>query len=129
MTREFLQSLMEMPEQVLEAILTRQQEKEDAWQAQLRQVQFEGILRQAVAGARGRNYTAIAALLDTQSLSQAEDLQQEVEDAVAQLKKSCGYLFESAAVPGYAPGTGAGGDAEPEQPQTLAGALREKFGR
>ena len=126
MTREFLEKLMQMPEHVAQAILQEHEKHRLQWQTQLRQAQLDGAIGQAVARSGGRNQKAITALLDLEALGQAEDPGAAALEAVQALKKECGYLFETA--PGYAVGTGAMGAQADQEPQSLAGALREKFG-
>ena len=144
MKREFLFALMEdMPKEVVDAIMeengrdiqTAKQAAKD-WEERYNQsmaeqeqklakVTFDARLREQILSAGGRNIKAITALLDTDSLCAAgEDA---LEEAVAQVKKDCGYLFREPQVPPYAAGTGT---AAGEVPKTanLADALREKFG-
>ena len=132
MKREFLQGLMEMPKEVIDAIMAEngkdisqlRQSAQD-WEQKYHAMRLDAAVGQAIAKARGRNQKAITALLDLQALEGAEDLHFAAQQAVDALKKECGYLFET--VPGYAPGTGAMTAQEMEEPQTLASALREKF--
>lgn len=127
MTREFLDGLMQLPEEVAQAILAEHEKHRLQWQEELQHARLEGAVGQAVARAGGRNQKAIAALLDMQALQQSEDVGAAVQQAVEDLKKECGYLFDT--VPGYAVGTGAVGVPADDEPQSLAGALREKFAR
>lgn len=122
MEREFLENLMrEMPEEVANAILDRHSRELEA-------VRFENALSQAILKAGGRNEKAIGALLDREALLGHADREAAIGEALAELKKSCGYLFESPVPPLYAPGTGAA-PTEPQAPQSLAAALRERFER
>ena len=98
--------------------------------AQMGKLKFETLLQQTITSAGGRNAKAITALLDTAALAQAEDPETAVQQAVAQVKQQCDYLFHDPAVsPPYARGTGAQTAAPSTVPGTLAGALREKFER
>ena len=90
---------------------------------------FEHTLEIAVSRAGGKTLKAIRALLDVETLSQAEDRDKDVADAVAALKKDCGYLFEQPVPPMYAFGTGTNPGTVPQEPKSLAEALREKFKR
>ena len=134
MKREFLQGLMEMPKEVIDAIMAEngrdihqlRQSAQD-WEAKYHAARLEGAVGQAIAMAGGRNQKAIAALLDLQALQESEDVSAAARQAVEKIKQECGYLF--AVAPGYAPGTGAMEVREEEEPMTLAGALREKFAR
>ena len=134
MKREFLQALMEMPKEVIDAIMAEngrdiQQLRNSCqeWEQKYHAARLDSAVGQAIAKARGRNQKAITALIDLQALQQAEDLQAAAQQAVEQVKRECGYLFDT--VPGFAPGTGAVQLGAEEEPQTLAGALKEKFAR
>ena len=150
MKREFLESLVvgqdALPPQIIDAIMEEcdkdiqaHQQAAQQWEDQykqaltrhsqeLAQLTFEGIVKDAVTASRGKNLTAIKALLDITALQEAPDPTGAVQKAVAQLQKEHGYLFDSAPTPPpYAKGAGTAGAAE-NTPNTLAGALREKFG-
>lgn len=114
MDKEFLESLGLAPEAV-DSVL-------QAHEAGLEALRFTHRLEQEVTAAGGRNLKAITALLDVDALKEGGD----AKEAVEGLKKECPYLFASAAAP-YAPFTGSK-PQEPEAPQTLAGALKERFG-
>ena len=134
MKREFLQALMEMPKEVIDAIMAEngrdiQQLRTSCqeWEQKYHAARLDSAVGQAIAKARGRNQKAITALIDLQALQQAEDLQAAAQQAVEKVKRECGYLFDT--LPGFAPGTGAVQLGAEEEPQTLAGALKEKFAR
>ncbi len=126
MDKEFLETLGITPEAV-EAVLQAHNEAMEAAQKTHEEamagLRFEQELERAVEAAGGRNQKAVAALLDLEALRNGEDMTQ----AIAQLKKENPYLFRDRAVQPYAPFTG-GGSAEQKEPETLAGALRERFG-
>lgn len=123
MEREFLLGLAGMSEEMADAILEENGKDIQLWQEKYRQAVYDGRLSRAIATAGGRNHKAIAALLDAESLKDADDAA--VLQAVEQVKAECGYLF-CAPVP-YAPGTGAV-QPEVEKSSSLADALRERFG-
>ena len=134
MKREFLQALMEMPKEVIDAIMAEngrdiQQLRTSCqeWEQKYHAARLDSAVGQAIAKARGRNQKAITALIDLQALQQAEDLQAAAQQAVETVKRECGYLFDT--LPGFAPGTGAVQLGAEEEPQTLAGALKEKFAK
>ena len=134
MKREFLQGLMEMPKEVIDAIMAENgkdihqlRASCQEWEEKYHAARLDGAVNMAIAKAGGRNRKAITALLDVEALRQAEDMELAAGQAVQKLRQECGYLFEM--VPGYAVGTGAAQGQEDEAPQTLAGALREKFAR
>ena len=96
-------------------------------QKELDGIKFQGVLDSAITAAKGRNAKAITALLDVEALRGSEDQQKAINEALEGLKKDNGFLFDTeGAPPPYAPGTGAG-KQPPAAPETLAGALREKF--
>ncbi len=149
MKREFLQELRvgetALPKEVIDAIMAEngkdiQTHKQAAQQweekynqavsthaAQLSRVQFDGYVQNAVTAHGGRSLKAIAALLDMEQLQQARDPSAAVDQAVAKLKEECGYLFESRIPTPYATGTGTQSLGHDRFPNTLAGALKEKF--
>lgn len=148
MKREFLQNLKvgenSLPKEIIDAIMAQNgQDIESAkqsgrdWEekynqavaqhaAQMRKVQLQAALETAVTKAGGRNQKAIAALLDLDSLENSEDLPAALEQALEQVRKDCGYLFESAVPPQYSPNTGVTAGGGFSGPVTLAGALRER---
>lgn len=90
--------------------LTRDLEgKEKAHKQELADLAFEGVLKDAIAAAKGRNDKAIRALLDVDALKSSKDQTADIKTALEGLKKDNGYLFESDETPPpYAAGTGAG---------------------
>lgn len=148
MKREFLQNLGDspMPKEMIDAIMAehgktveahkqaaRQWEEKynqtvTAHQQELAQLAFDGIVKDAVNACHGRNLTAIKALLDIPSLQESDKPAQAVQAAVEALKQAHGYLFEPRlATPPYAPGAGTAAAQAEQTPNTLAGALRERF--
>ena len=125
MDKEFLMGLEGVTEAVAEAILAEHGKAVAGFESQLKAQATQSAVALAIATAGGRNQKAIAALLDMDALQSAEDVAAAAAQAVAQVKKENTYLFASA--PAYAPGTGASGGFETEEPQSLAEALREKF--
>ncbi len=123
MKREFLENLKigedALPEEVVEAILCEHGKT-------VRQVQLQGALETAVIKAGGRNLKAITALLDMETIGASEDVPAALEQALTALKKDSGYLFETVTPPPYARFTGTQQQTDNE-PQTLAGALRERM--
>lgn len=126
MDEQFLTDLMQMPEEVTRAILECHGREVAALEEKLRAAVLDGAVDTAIAAAGGRSGKAIRALLDMDELRQAADPHAAARDAVAQVKKTGGYLF--ATIPGFAPGTGGRSDPEPEK-MTLAEALKERFTR
>ncbi len=111
---------------------------EKAWEEKIAQLEenhrqalqkqaFGFAFQKAVAQAGGRNEKAVAAMVDLEEISKREDPQRALEDAISQLKREEPWLFQSDLPPTFAPGTGAVNPQAYAQPDTLAGALRERF--
>ncbi|MDE6589971.1 MAG: phage scaffolding protein [Oscillospiraceae bacterium] len=90
------------------AKLTRElEDKEAAHQAQLADLAFDGVLKDAVTAARGRSEKAIRALLDVDALKASKNQAADIKAALEGLKKDNGYLFDTDETPPpYAAGTG-----------------------
>ena len=148
MKREFLQNLkvndQPLSKEVIDVIMEengRDIQSSKLWQEKYNQaveqhqkeldnIAFQGVLKEAIGHAKGRNAKAITALLDLEGLKNCENQQDAIKNALQNLKKDCGYLFdEEQPQPLYARGTGALTGEENKGPATLAGALREKFER
>lgn len=150
MKREFLQSLQvgqeNLPKDVIDAIMAEngrdiQNAKEQAklWQdryneavsaheEKLAEMEFSARLTGAISAAGGRNAKAITALLDTELLKQSQNPEVAIGEAIEKVKAENDYLFEIPGTPPpYARGTGAATGVENHGPQTLAGALKERF--
>ncbi len=90
---------------------------------------FQQKLEKAITGAKGKNATAISALLDVPALRESKNQDQDIAAALEALQKESGYLFDTEeAPPPYAPGTGTGNPPR-TAPDTLAGALRERYNK
>ena len=141
MTREFLESLQvedaPLPTEIIDAICGQLEQHDRAWQEKLTQAEqshlaamaktrFDMAVKEAITAQQGKNHKAIAALLDLENLQKQEDISAAVTQAVAQVKKENGYLFAQTAPAPYA-GTAGTQVQQFPYPQTLAGALREKF--
>lgn len=96
-------------------------------EAKLADMAFDGILKDAITAAKGRNAKAIQALLDVDTLKASKDQTADIKAALEALKKDSGYLFESdeGTPPPYAPGTGTNGGGGN---LTSGDALRAAFG-
>ena len=94
--QEFLKELVDG--EVAEAILQKHRDIVNGYEERLR----EGLLRQAVTEAGGRNYTAIRALVGDMPQDPAA-----AKAAVSRVRRESPYLFGSGAV--TAPGTGGSG--------------------
>lgn len=71
----------------------------EAHKAQLADLAFDGVLKDAITAARGRNAKAIQALLDVDKLKASKDQTADIKAALETLKKESGYLFESEETP------------------------------
>ena len=71
----------------------------EAHKKQLADLAFEGVLKEAITAARGRNTKAIAALLDVDALKTSKDQTADIKSALEALKKDSGYLFDSEETP------------------------------
>ena len=147
MKREFLQNLkvgeQSLPKEVIDAIMAQngqdiQQAKQasEVWEEkynqaltchrrELEQLRLESALTAAVTRAGGRSQKAVAALLDMDAITAAQDVDAALDAALQTLRKEQAWLFDSPTPPPYAPFTGAAAP-QPQQPVTLAGALRER---
>ncbi len=82
-------------------------DQEAAHKTQLADLAFDGVLKDAIAAAHGRNDKAIRALLDVDALKASKDQTADIKAALEGLKKDSGYLFESGETPPpYAAGPG-----------------------
>lgn len=144
MKREFLEEL-KLSQEAIDAVLaehektlTESRQAAQAWEEKYQQAQldhdaamaklrFDGVLDRAINAAGGRSYKAITALLDLEALQASEDPEAAAQEALLSLKKESGWLFQTPVAPPYASGTGTGAFRFPD-PQTLADALKEKFG-
>ena len=127
-TRAGFSDYESLQQQVLQ-LQEQEKQSKQAFEKQQDSVRFESLVRSAVENARGRNIKAISALLDLQTLQESENRQDAVKQAVEQLKKEASYLFDEETPPPYAWGTGAKDQHDHNAPDTLAGALKEKFER
>ena len=71
----------------------------EAHKKRLADLAFEGVLKEAITAARGRNTKAIAALLDVDALKASKDQTADIKSALDALKKDSGYLFDSEETP------------------------------
>lgn len=125
MDREFLESL-ELGEEAVTAILAEADKELQGHKAEISSLKLQHGVELAIHKAGGRSVKAISALLDMDSIAGSEDTQKALADALSQLKKESGYLFESPQAPQYARFTGVK-EMAPAAPATLAGALRERM--
>ena len=100
-------------------------EQAEAHKQQLAGLAFDGVLKDAITAAKGRNVKAIRALLDVDKLKASKDQTADIKAALEGLKKDSGYLFDTGETPPpYAAGTGTGGG----RPVTGLDAIRTAAG-
>lgn len=128
MERDFLEQLG-LEESAIDAVLTEHGKTVRSFEAQLQQVRFDAMFQNAVQRSGGRNAKAIGALLDLPQLCASEQPEQALDAALQQLKKENAYLFESPQPPRYAPLTGTRQTDPQQENQTLAQALKARFGK
>lgn len=102
----------------------------EAHKQELADRDFRQLLEGAIGAAKGKNAKAITALLDVDALKGSKNQEADIKSALEALQKESGYLFDDGQVaPPYAAGTGKGGGAAPAATGSLAGALRERYGK
>lgn len=79
--------------------------------AKLADMEFDGVLKDAILAAKGKSEKAIRALLDVDTLKASKNQANDIKTALEALQKESGYLFgdDQGAPPPYAGGTGTGG--------------------
>lgn len=80
--------------------------------AKLADMEFDGILKDAITTAKGKNDKAIRALLDVDTLKASKNQTVDIKAALDALQKEFGYLFgdDQGTPPPYAGGTGTVGN-------------------
>ena len=68
--------------------------KDTEWQGKLDELEFSGLLKDAVKGACARNDKAVIALLDVANLKKSKNRQADIITALEAVKKDNGFLFE-----------------------------------
>lgn len=106
MERAFLEGLNAgLTPDVVEAILGESEREAREAEGRRAAERFDAALSREIAGAHGRSERAITAMLDLDALRGADDPEQEVRTALAELRKSDGYLFDEPVAP-FAVGAG-----------------------
>lgn len=92
---------------------------------QLADMAFNSTLKDAIASMKGKNATAISALLNVEDLKKSKNQEADIKSALEALKKDSGYLFEDETGPSpYAPGPG----TQPAPKATGMDAIRAAAG-
>lgn len=85
-------------------------QKDTEWQSKIDGMKFESKLKDAITGAKGKNFKAIAALLDMDALKGSKNQDADIKTALDGLKKDSAYLFDDGGTPPpYSAGAGTGG--------------------
>lgn len=83
-----------------------EQAEKDAAQ-RIADMEFDGVLKDAITSAKGKNAKAISALLDIQTLKQSKNQADDIKAALEAVQKENAYLFGGDPTPPpYAPGAG-----------------------
>ncbi len=99
------------------------QDKDAAHAAELAERDFSAMLDTAINAKHGRSVKAVKALLDMDSLRASKNQQADIDEALDQLAKDSGYLFDDGSTPPpYAGGTGTQG-ASSDQNAALRSAM------
>jgi len=69
--------------------------KDKEYQQKLADRDFNDILKDSIASAKGKNATAITSLLDVETLKASHNQKEDIEKALNTLKESDGYLFDT----------------------------------
>ena len=75
---------------------------------QMEELVFDGVLKDAIATAKGRSDKAIRALLDVDVLRKSKNQSDDIKAALEGLRKENGFLFDDGQTPPFAPSTGTG---------------------
>ena len=87
--------------------------QEESYKKQISDRDFDDGLKAAINDAKGKNYKAIRALLDIETLKQSKNQAADIKTALEQIKTDNDYLFNSdASAPPFAAGTGTHGQSD-----------------
>ena len=73
--------------------------KDKDYQQKLADRDFNDILKDSITSAKGKNATAITALLDIEALKASKNQKEDIATAIKNLKESDGYLFDTQTTP------------------------------
>lgn len=94
------------------ALNTQLSNKDKEWQGKLEAMKFDGVLKDAITAAKGRDAAAIIGVLGADkvaALKSSKDQTTDIKTALEGLKKEKGYLFDDGQMPPpYSPSTGTG---------------------
>lgn len=107
------------------------EEKEREYKEKVSDLEFSGQIASAIRAAKGKNVTAIQALLDVETLKTSKNQGEDIKAALEKLKKENDYLFESENATQRKTGMSHEGGSEGGQgkKEEANAAIRELFGR
>lgn len=86
---------------------TKAEQAEKDAAAKIADMEFNGILKDAITSVKGKNAKAITALLDIEKLKTSKNQADDIKTALSSLQKENAYLFgDDQTPPPYAPGAG-----------------------
>lgn len=91
-------------------------------------LKFEYKVNNIISDEKGKNPRAIKALLDLDEIKEAKDTEKAIKDAVAKIKETDVYMFETVKLPGTGGSLGNGkkNDADPEE-ENFGKKLAQQF--
>lgn len=109
---EAQKTIKSLQDQDIEGVRKSAKEWEDKYNqaiAQQEEAAFNGKIKDAITGMKGKSEKAIRALLDTEALKSSKNQDADIKTALEALKKDSAYLFDDeGAPPPYSGGSGSG---------------------
>lgn len=83
-------------------------DKDAEWQKKMDDIAFDGVMKECITAAKGKNHKAILAVLEDKigEIRSSKDQKAAAMAALEEVKKADEYLFEAQTPPPYAYGTG-----------------------
>ena len=103
--------------------------KDTEWQGKLDELEFSGLLKDAVKGAGARNDKAVIALLDVANLKNSKNRQADITTALEAVKKNNAYLFQDSKTPYVVSRTEGPNQNTADQKDQANAAFRSLFGK
>lgn len=108
---------------------TQLSNKDVEWQGKLDDMEFDGLLKDAVKAAGARNDKTVMALLDVGTLKSSKNRQADITAALESVKKENGYLFEGVNTPYVVSRTDGPDKNLTDQKEQANAAFRSLFGK
>lgn len=128
---EAQKTIKSLQDQDIEGVRKSAKEWEEKYNqaiAQQEEAAFNGKIKDAITGMKGKSEKAIRALLDTEALKSSKNQDADIKTALETVKKENAYLFDDeGAPPPYSGGSGSGGKQPSGEPTNLADALRARY--